>query len=93
MNNFLMNYSPSIKAAYKTNPKLQARLLPWEAQPSQCFPHNTLPPKLPDAATLQYSSSCYGWPSATKLFLLPLHSYNSATVVKHNVNICVFQWS
>jgi hypothetical protein len=33
------------------------------------------------------------WPPAMKLFVLLLNNCNFATVMSHNVNICVFWWS
>jgi len=42
---------------------------------------------LPNAVTL-----ILWWPPVIKLFLLLLHNCNFATVMKHNVNICVFWW-
>lgn len=50
---------------------------------------------LAKVGTLEYSSccSCCGTPPAIELFSLLLHDYNFATVLHHNVNICVLQWS
>ena len=52
--------------------------------------HRAVVPNLPNAATLLYSSPCYGDPDH-KIITLLLHNCSFATAMNHNVNICVFQ--